>query len=126
VFIEGQCVIDRELRGLQQKSLGKINGFSDSEYEILLDIALGLTDRVIAKRHNLSLRSVQKRLQQLYDKLGLYQTDEQDSEESRYNLRCRAVTVAFLRKLLNYSALEKAEAEFSDWQRDRGSPRALD
>jgi DNA-binding NarL/FixJ family response regulator len=126
VFIEGQCVIDRELRGLQQKSLGKINGFSDSEYEILLDIALGLTDRLIAKRHNLSLRSVQNRLQQLYDKLGLYQTDEQDSEESRYNLRCRAVTVAFLRKLLNYSALEKAEAEFSEWQRDKGSLRSID
>lgn len=126
VFIEGQCVIDREIRGLQQKSLGRINGFTDSEYEILLDIGLGLTDRVIARRHNLSLRSVQNRLQQLYDKLGLYQIEDQDSEESRYNLRCRAVTVAILRKLLNYSALEKAEAEFAEWAKPKSSIKSID
>lgn len=126
VFIEGQCVIDREVRGLQQKSLGHLNGFSDSEYEILLDIALGLTDRVIARRHNLSLRSVQNRLQQLYDKLGLYQTEDHESEESRYNLRCRAVTVAFLRKLLNYSALEKAEAEFAEWIKAKPLQKSID
>lgn len=126
IFIEGQCVIDREVRGLQQKSLGRIDGFSDSEYEILLDIALGLTDRVIAKRHNLSLRSVQNRLQQLYEKLGLYQTGDHEGEESRYNLRCRAVTVAFLRKLLNYSALEKAEAEFGEWQKAKSPIKSID
>lgn len=126
IFIEGQCVIDREVRGLQQKSLGRINGFTDAEYEILLDIALGLTDRVIARRHGLSLRSVQNRLQQLYDKLGLYQTDDHDSEESRYNLRCRAVTVAFLRKLLNYSALEKAEAEFIEWVKPKTPIKSID
>lgn len=42
IFIESQCVIDREVRGLQQKSLGQTNGFNDSEYEILVDIALVL------------------------------------------------------------------------------------
>lgn len=119
VFIENQCVIDREVRGLQQKSLGRLNGFTDSEYAILLDIALGLTDRVIARRHNLSLRSVQNRLQQLYDKLGLYEPDQSDMDEGRYNLRSRAVTVALLRKLINYSALERAEADFSEWNKGR-------
>ncbi|MEK1871196.1 MAG: response regulator transcription factor, partial [Rhizobium altiplani] len=58
IFIEAQCVIDREVRGMQQKSLGHAKGFSDSEYEILVDIALGLTDRAIARRRGLSLRSV--------------------------------------------------------------------
>ena len=43
IFVESQCVIDREVRGLQQKSLGQTNGFTDSEYEILVDIALGLS-----------------------------------------------------------------------------------
>ncbi|WP_320198835.1 response regulator [Agrobacterium sp. rho-13.3] len=119
IFIEAQCVIDREVRGLQQKSLGHINGFTDSEYEILLDIALGLTDRMIASRQNLSLRSVQNRLQQLYEKLGVYQTASDESGEGRYNLRCRAVTVALLRKLLNYSAIEKAEAELNGWLRQK-------
>ncbi|RCS22987.1 DNA-binding response regulator [Phyllobacterium salinisoli] len=123
IFIEAQCVIDREVRGMQQKSLGHTNGFSDSEYEILVDIALGLTDRTIARRRNLSLRSVQNRLQHLYEKLDVHHPsakhDGPEHEEERFNLRSRAVTVAFLRKLLNYSALERAEAELGEWLRDR-------
>ncbi|WP_274425331.1 response regulator transcription factor [Chelativorans sp. YIM 93263] len=114
IFIENQCVIDREVRGVQQKSLGQVSGFSDTEYEILVDIALGLTDRTIAKRRNLSLRSVQNRLQQLYDKLEVYQTGTIGQDDG-INLRARAVAVAFLRKLLNYSALERAEAELQEW-----------
>lgn len=117
IFVEAQCVIDREVRGMQQKSLGQVKGFSDSEYEILVDIALGLTDRTIARRRGLSLRSVQNRLQQLYEKLGVYQMSTDDADEGRFNLRARAVTVALLRKLLNYSALERAEAELNDWLR---------
>lgn len=115
IFIEAQCVIDREVRGMQQKSLGHAKGFSDSEYEILVDIALGLTDRSIARRRGLSLRSVQNRLQQLYEKLEVYQNSSEDNEDGRFNLRARAVTVALLRKLLNYSALERAETELSEW-----------
>jgi DNA-binding NarL/FixJ family response regulator len=117
IFVEAQCVIDREVRGMQQKSLGQVRGFSDSEYEILVDIALGLTDRTIARRRGLSIRSVQNRLQQLYEKLGVYQMSVEDSDEGRFNLRARAVTVALLRKLLNYSALERAEAELAEWLR---------
>lgn len=117
IFVEAQCVIDREVRGMQQKSLGQVKGFSDSEYEILVDIALGLTDRTIARRRGLSLRSVQNRLQSLYEKLDVYQMTPDEGEEGRFNLRARAVTVALLRKLLNYSALERAEAELSDWLR---------
>jgi DNA-binding NarL/FixJ family response regulator len=102
---------------MQQKSLGQVRGFSDSEYEILVDIALGLTDRTIARRRGLSIRSVQNRLQQLYEKLGVYQMSVEDSDEGRFNLRARAVTVALLRKLLNYSALERAESELTEWLR---------
>jgi DNA-binding NarL/FixJ family response regulator len=121
IFVESQCVIDREVRGLQQKSLGQTNGFTDAEYEILVDIALGLTDRAIARRRNLSLRSVQNRLQQLYDKLDVYQSSGDDQDDGRFNLRMRAVAVAFLRKLLNYSALERAEAELQEWHERRDS-----
>lgn len=118
IFVESQCVIDREVRGLQQKSIGHASSFTDSEYEILVDIALGLTDRAIARRRNLSLRSVQNRLQHLYDKLDVYQVTADEHADSRFNLRARAVTVAFLRKLLNYSALERAEAELQDWLKE--------
>ncbi|KQO83814.1 response regulator transcription factor [Rhizobium sp. Leaf262] len=121
IFIEAQCVIDREVRGMQEKSLGRVRGFSDSEYEILVDVALGLTDKTIARRRNLSLRSVQNRLQSLYEKLNVYQTVGESEPDGQYNLRTRAVTVAFLRKLLNYSALERAEQDLVSWTASKNS-----
>ena len=117
IFIENQCVIDNEVRGMQQRSFAQASGFSDSEYEILMDIALGMTDRAIADRRHLSLRSVQNRLQQIYSKLDVHQASEPPRDEAAFNLRARAVTVAMLRKLLNYGALEKAEAELHHWLR---------
>lgn len=115
IFIENQCVIDREVRGTQAMSLGPGGGISDSEYDILFDIALGLTDRSIADRRGLSLRSVQNRLRQIYEKLDLYQSGETDEDDARFNLRGRAVSTAILRKLLNYGALERAEADLQEW-----------
>lgn len=117
VFIESQCVIDREVRGIQQKSLGNAHGLSDAEYEILVDLALGLTDKAIAQRKKLSLRSVQNRLQTLYEKLDVYQPSTEQTS-GWYNLRMRAVTIALLSKVLNASALERAERELRDSLKD--------
>lgn len=115
IFVENQCVIDNEVRGMQQRSFTQTSGFSETEYEILIDIALGMTDRAIAERRHLSLRSVQNRLTQIYGKLDIYQTTASHRDEGTFNLRARAVTVAILRKLLNYGALERAEAELQSW-----------
>ncbi|MCF1709416.1 response regulator transcription factor [Tabrizicola sp. J26] len=115
IFLQDQCVIDNEVRGMQQRSFARTGGFSDVEYEILVDMALGLSDRAIAERRNLSLRSVQNRLHQIYEKLGVSQTGDPDRDEPALNLRTRAVTVAVLRKLLNYGSLERAEAELQSW-----------
>ena len=114
IFIESQCVIDREVRGLQQRSQNPAGGLTDSEYEVLLDVALGLTDNSIAKRRNLSLRSVQNRLQQLYAKLGVYKPSGPGKAE-RINLRARAVAVAILRKVLNVASLEREDRELQAW-----------
>jgi DNA-binding NarL/FixJ family response regulator len=110
VFIESQCVIDREVRGIQQKSLDNSLALTDVEYEILLDVALGLTDKAIAQRKKLSLRSVQNRLQQLYEKLEVYDAVSR-GDENWFNLRTRAVAVALSRKILNTSAIDRAERD---------------
>jgi DNA-binding NarL/FixJ family response regulator len=116
IFVEAQCVVDREVRGTQALSFGQKGGFSDVEYEILMDTALGLTDRAIAERRKLSVRTVQNRLQAIYDKLDVH---AEGPDEQRMNLRTRAVVVATLRKLLNYGALERAEADLKTWLADR-------
>lgn len=114
IFIENQCVIDNEVRGTEQRSFARTGGISEVEYEILIDIALGLTDRTIARRRGLSLRSVQNRLQQIYDKLEVHQGAGQ-GPDAAFNLRARAVSVAIRRKLVNHGALERAEADLGDW-----------
>lgn len=114
IFVQNQCVIDNEVRGTQQRSFAPSEGFSDVEYEILVDIALGMTDRAIAERRRISLRSVQNRLHQIYEKLDIY-PDGETGRADALNLRARAVTVAILRKLLNHGGLERAEAELQSW-----------
>jgi DNA-binding NarL/FixJ family response regulator len=69
VVQDEQCVIDREVRGVDSRSQNKITGLSDAEYEVLIDIALCLTDQAIAARRFLSRRGVTNRLRNLYDKL---------------------------------------------------------
>ena len=106
----------------------RAGGISEAEYEILIDIALGLTDRAIAHRRGLSLRSVQNRLQQIYEKLDVHRQvsgrgDAAGRNDGAFNLRARAVTVAILRKLLNYGALERAEADLADWLAAGRDPR---
>lgn len=119
IFVQNQCVIDNEVRGTQARSFAQASGFSEFEYDILMDVALGLTDRAIAERRNLSLRSVQNRLHQIYDKLGVARPEPGQGGEPLLNLRARAVSIALLRKLLNYGALERAENELRNWLANR-------
>lgn len=120
IFAQNQCVIDNEVRGTQQRSFARADGLSEAEYEILGDLALGLTDRAIAERRRISLRSVQNRLHQIYDKLDIHA--EGGAGVDVLNLRTRAITIALLRKLINHGALERAEADLHTWlaaRRDR-------
>jgi DNA-binding NarL/FixJ family response regulator len=111
VFVEGQNIIDREIRGLERALSGK-DGLSEAEYEVLLDIAIGLTDQAIALRRGISIRSVQGRLQQLYAKLGLLVPAMIDGRAARYNSRTRSVALALSKRLINIRAIEIAEQDY--------------
>lgn len=113
VFLEGQNVIDREIRGVQQRSHGQSDVLSEAEYEVLLDITIGLTDQAIADRRNISLRSVQARLQQLYGKLGLIEMPTLSGGGAEFNSRTRAVAVALMSRLINSKSIEAAELEYA-------------
>lgn len=115
IFIESQCVIDREVRGLQQRSQNPSGRLTESEYEVLVDVALGLTDSAISERRNLSLRSVQNRLQQLYAKLDVHRLQRGAGDTTVINLRARAVGIAVMSKLLNASLLEREERDLKAW-----------
>ena len=105
--------IDPNLKAIQARSKSPHSAISDVEYEVLVDIALGLTDNLIAERRYLSRRGAQNRLKSLYNKLDVSQDD--NNKES-LNLRTRAVSVAMRRGLINSFELENEEKAFQEWR----------
>ncbi len=118
VLIEEQCWIDPEVRKVQGRAGHSQTALSDIEYEALVDIALGLTDNLIAQRRYLSRRGVQSRLNSLYAKLGLDQEQFHSPKFGEaFNLRNRAVAVALRRGLINAFEMGQEEKEFQTWLR---------
>lgn len=115
VFLEGQSIIDREIRGVQQRATNQTDQLTDAEYEALLDIAIGLTDQAIANRRGISIRSVQGRLQQLYAKLGLIEGPTLNGHSALYNSRTRSIAMAFSRRLISIRSVELAEQDYQRW-----------
>lgn len=114
VLIEAQIVVDLEVHQLQNQQMRSRSALTEFEYLILLDIALGLPDKAIARRRNLSLRTVQNRLLALYDKLDVSVLDQNDLG-ILFNKRARAVSSAIERKIINREGLETAEKELRAW-----------
>ncbi|MDT1061397.1 response regulator transcription factor [Paracoccus sp. CPCC 101403] len=112
VLVEGQVLVDREIHRLQQRQSRPAHALSESEYTVLLDMALGLPDREIARRRGMSERTVQNRLLSLYDKLAV---DLPGEGAPAINKRVRAVACALSSGALNAEALRIAEREMRDW-----------
>lgn len=115
VFREGHCIIDREIRGIQHRVQDKFEGITDGEYESLIDIALGLTDRAIAARRGLSIRGAQSRIKHVYDKLGIVPAEDGGSDASVFNSRTRAIYLAMARGLINIDALRREQDRLDAW-----------
>jgi DNA-binding NarL/FixJ family response regulator len=124
VFDDGQCWVDSRLRPVRSRVGERHRGITDAEYEVLVDVALGLTDRMIGERRMLTRRGVQNRLRSLYEKLGV---DAEQFREERigdaFNPRARAVASAFSRGLLNPYELERANERLREWLDQREASR---
>ncbi|NVO24758.1 response regulator transcription factor [Donghicola mangrovi] len=116
VLVEGQIMVDREIHRLQRRTASPRNTLDDSEFAVLLDLSIGLQDRLIAERRGMSLRTVQNRLLSLYEKLGV---EDVVDEDTPINKRVRAVNRALVTRTLNIETLETAEREFERWQATR-------
>jgi DNA-binding NarL/FixJ family response regulator len=117
VFIDAQCWIDPKLRPVQARIQRPHSALSDAEYEVLVDLSLGLTDNLIARRHFLSRRGAQSRLKSLYEKLAIQQETFKENNQGMevYNLRTKAVATALHRGLLNPFEMEKEEQRLQTW-----------
>ncbi|HEY9790259.1 MAG TPA: response regulator transcription factor [Candidatus Obscuribacterales bacterium] len=119
VLLKDNSYIDPIVRGVQNRLKSKDGSVSDLEYETLIDIACGLTDRAIAQRRHVSVRAVQKRISSLIEKLIKNQDGEikDITGTELLNPRTRVLTIAFKRGLVTTEDLEEANSEFFKWLR---------
>ncbi len=112
VLLDEQCWLDREIRGIQARALQSPSALTEAEFEAMIDIALGLTDRGIARRRYLSRRGAQNRLHSLYLKLGV---EREEEPGSMFSPRNRAVFEGLRRGLLNADVLTAENEALERW-----------
>lgn len=103
----GDCWIHPRIQRIVRRTESGATGLTDAEFEVLVYIALGFTDKAIARRLYITEKAVQARLKCLYTKFGI--PIKGVSEEDEYNHRCRALNISFRRGLIN-------RAELADWE----------
>lgn len=103
----GDCWIHPRIQRIVRRTESGATGLTDAEFEVLVCIAIGFTDKATAKRLYITDKAVQARLKCLYTKLGI--PIKGSSEEDEYNHRCRALNLSFRRGLIN-------RAELTDWE----------
>jgi DNA-binding NarL/FixJ family response regulator len=109
--------IDPVVRNIKSRLQKKDESLSEIEYETLLDICLGLTDKAIARRRHVSVRGVQNRVSILEAKLlkGQNVIARENSGLEVYNTRARAIFEAFKRGLIDHDMLEEMDLEMREW-----------
>ncbi|MBK9144871.1 MAG: response regulator transcription factor [Candidatus Melainabacteria bacterium] len=117
VLLNGDPYIDPVVQGIQKRLKSRDQSLSDSEFETLLDIAVGLTDRAIARRRHISVRGVQNRLSMLLGKL--VRGHESHLRESVgmeiFNPRTRIVCEALRRGLVDIDELPDLDQQTWEW-----------
>lgn len=103
----GDCWIHPRIQRIIRRSESSATALTESEFEVLGCIAMGFTDKAIARRLYITDKAVQARLKCLYGKLGIALKGA--AEEDEYNHRCRALNIAFRRGLINRSELAQWE-----------------
>ena len=122
VLIDEQCWIDPEIRTVQSRAISRASGITDIEYEALIDIALGLTDKAIARRRYLSERGVQNRLRELYLKLSIdFEQIVDERWGNTYSPRSRAISIALQRGLINADVLASENEALQKWLEREGA-----
>lgn len=109
--------IDPVVRNIKSRLTKKDESLSDIEYETLVDLCLGLTDKAIARRRHVSVRGVQNRVSILEAKLlkGENVIARESSGLEVYNTRSRAIFEAFRRGLIDNDMLEEMDREMREW-----------
>lgn len=120
VLLHNNPYIDPLVRKVEARLKIRDQSLTDVEYETLMDIALGLTDRAIATRRHISVRGVQNRLSLLLSKLiaGKDAHLKETAGVEVFNPRTRIVLEALKREIIDANDLSSMDAELDVWLSD--------
>ncbi|MFN8656685.1 MAG: response regulator transcription factor [Candidatus Obscuribacterales bacterium] len=112
--------IDPIVHGVATAIRSRDHALTDIEFETLLDVAVGLTDRAIAMRRHVSVRGVEKRISTLLEKLLKTDREYRELEVGIevINLRTRLVCAALRRGLITADDLHQPDKELLEWWED--------
>lgn len=106
--LNGEGHIDSQLGSTLAKMNRRDETLTDGQYEVLVCIALGLSDRTIAKLLFLTEQSVQARLRSLYRAFNIPSKASSESPDvGVYSSRCRAVWHGIKIGLINEAELQR-------------------
>lgn len=116
ILLHDNPYIDPIVRGVQQ-NLHLADGINETEYEILTDLMLGLTDKAIAMHHHISVRGAQNRISALSAKLlkGVDVHLRESAGIEVYNPRVRIVLEAVRRGIVDIEDIDRMDAEMDKW-----------
>jgi len=117
ILLHDNPYIDPIVRGVQKNIERTWGDITDSEYFILLDLALGLTDRAIATRHHISVRGAQNRIYSLSVKLvkGVDAHLKETAGLEVYNTRVRIVLEAFRLGIIAPEDIPELDTSLDQW-----------
>jgi DNA-binding NarL/FixJ family response regulator len=95
---------------------------TEVEQETLGDLLLGLTDKAIAKKRNLTVRGVQNRLASLATKLLGRDRSQVESGIEFYNLRVRMIFEALKRGVYTVEDIPELERNLYCWMENTTTP----
>jgi len=107
--LSGDCWIHPRIQRIVRRNEDSASSLTEAEFEVLGCIAMGFTDKAIARRLYITDKAVQARLKCLYGKLGIAVKGAVNDDD--YNHRCRALNIALRRGLINRSELEEWETK---------------
>lgn len=105
--LSGEGHIDSQLGSVLARMNRKDESVTDGQYEVLVCIALGLSDKTIAKLLFLREQSVQARLRSLYRCFNIPSKGTDSKDVGVYSSRCRAVWHAIKIGLINEAELQR-------------------
>jgi DNA-binding NarL/FixJ family response regulator len=120
ILLHNNPYIDPLVRKVEARLKCRDQSLTDVEYETMLDIALGLTDRAIATRRHISVRGVQNRLSLLLTKLigGKDAHLKETAGVEIFNPRTRIVLEALKREIIDVDDLSSMDTELDTWLGD--------